>query len=385
MKRFSLLLALSVCAAIVMGQSRNMVVHVKGAANEKITIPVDNIREIIFEEESVDPQPPQGTTAITFQFNDDAGAVTRSPLKKAPALINRRYGVFGCYNGGEPTRQGSMQADLMNNQEVAFENGEWTYSPVKYWPEGQGNNAVSFFAYSPYSANSSFVSVNPASMEPVVEYKSIDPMDDAGDLLYGSQLYATQNQNNGCVSISSKHALARLNFKAVLSNDLSNDLGENTKVTIGSVEISGEIPDRGFFNLYTQQWENRSTETKTYILKDENLSADLRDAGSQASAAEEPEGVGMVSKPIGVSPFLLVPTDGEKEIAVTIVYFITTDDPNLATGYSKIENRITKYLHFSLDAGRSYELQFHLGLNGINYSFFSSNFWEETQVLPNNE
>lgn len=377
MKRFSLLLALSVCAAIVMGQSRNMVVHVKGAANEKITIPVDNIREIIFEEESVDPQPPQGTTAITFQFNDDAGAVTRSPLKKAPALINRRYGVFGCYNSGEPTRQGSMQADLMNNQEVAFENGEWTYSPVKYWPEGQGNNAVSFFAYSPYSANSSFVSVNPASMEPVVEYKSIDPMDDAGDLLYGSQLYATQNQNNGCVSISSKHALARLSFKA----DFVDDIEENTKVTIKSVEISGQIPNRGFFNLYTQQWENRSTETHTYIIEGENISADLRDAGSQASAAEEPEGVGMVSKPIGVSPFLLVPTDGEKEIAVTIVYFITTDDPRLPMGYSKIENRITKSLHFSLNAGCSYDLRLHLGLTSVKYSLYSTYSWDETEVL----
>ena len=94
----------------------------------------------------------------------------------------------------------------------------------------------------------------------------------------------------------------------------------------------------------------------------------------------------MVSKPIGVSPFLLVPTDGEKEIAVTIVYFITTDDPNLATGYSKIENRITKYLHFSLDAGRSYELQFHLGFLSMKCSLYSTNSWVEMQeVLLGNE
>lgn len=382
MKRFSLLLALSVCAAIVMGQSRNMVVHVKGAANEKITIPVDNIREIIFEEESVDPQPPQGTTAITFQFNDDAGAVTRSPLKKAPALINRRYGVFGCYNGGEPTRQGSMQADLMNNQEVAFENGEWTYSPVKYWPEGQGNNAVSFFAYSPYSANSSFVSVNPASMEPVVEYQSVNPLDDAGDLLYGSQLYATKYQNEGRVSISSKHALARLSFKA----DFVDDIEENTKVTIKSVEISGQIPNRGFFNLYTQQWENRSTETHTYIIEGENISADLRDAGQDVSAAGQPEGVRTVSKPIGVSPFLLVPTDGEQDLAITITYLITTDDPKLPMGYSKIENKITKNLHFGLNAGCSHELQFHLGFFSMKCSLYSTNSWEEMQeVILGNE
>jgi hypothetical protein len=378
MKRFSLLLALSVCAAIVMGQSHNMVVHVKGAANEKITIPVNNIREITFEEDSEEPQPQQEGTAITFQFSDYSGSATRSPLKKAPALINRKYGVFGCFNNGEPTHQGSMWADLMKNQEVAFENGEWTYSPIKYWPEfSQNSNAVSFFAYSPYSENSDFVSVNPTSMEPVVEYQSVNPLDDAGDLLYGSQLYATKYQNEGRVSISSKHALARLNFKA----DFVDDFGENTKVTIGSVEISGEIPDRGFFNLYTQQWENRSTETKTYILKDENLSADLRDAGSQASAAEEPEGVGMVSKPIGVSPFLLVPTDGEKEIAVTIVYFITTDDPGLPMGYSKIENRITKSLHFSLNAGCSYDLRLHLGLTSVKYSLYSTYSWDETEVL----
>ena len=37
----------------------------------------------------------------------------------------------------------------MYNQKVAYSASEWGYTPVKYWPNTEGDK-ISFFAYAPY-------------------------------------------------------------------------------------------------------------------------------------------------------------------------------------------------------------------------------------------
>ncbi len=378
MKRFVSLLALTFCLTVGMAQTYKMVVRVNngtemGFPDGKIAIPVNDISEVTFEE-IAEEVIPEVWTSITFQFKDYSSA-TRSPMRKAPALETRRYGVFGCKNG-EPLSQDNLSANLMNNQEVTFVGDRWEYFPIKYWPpKEEGSNYASFFAYSPYSDGNSFVSVNSASSEPVIEYNSVNPMDDAGDLLYGSKINATKNDNNGCVTIDSKHALARLNLKAVAAWDID----ANTRITIKSIKISGQIPNKGSFDLYRQQWKNLSTDVQTYTLEGDNLAADLRDAGN-TFAANQPEGVTSNSKSIGVSPYLLIPTDGEKTITITVDYFITTDDAKLSTGYSRIENVIAKSLKLSLNAGYSYDLQIILGLTSLKCDVSANSSWENYNI-----
>lgn len=385
MKRFVSLLALTFCLTVGMAQTYKMVVRVNngtemGFPDGKIAIPVNDISEVTFEE-IAEEVIPEGTTPITFQFKDYSSA-TRSPMRKAPALETRRYGVFGCYKNGEPLSQDNLSANLMNNQEVTFVGDRWEYAPIKYWPQKEeGNNYASFFAYSPYG--NGFVSVNSTFSEPVIEYNSVNPMDDAGDLLYGSKINATKNDNNGCVTIDSKHALARLNLKGVSAIDQVVPSGNNTipdtKITIKSIKISGQIPNKGSFDLYRQQWKNLSTDVQTYTLEGDNLAADLRDAGN-TFAANQPEGVTSNSKSIGVSPYLLIPTDGEKTITITVDYFITTDDAKLSTGYSRIENVIAKSLKLSLNAGYSYDLQIILGLTSLKCDVSANSSWENYNI-----
>ena len=379
MKRFVSILALAFCLTAGMAQTYKMVVRVNngtamGFPDGKIAIPVDNISEVTFEEINEDVIS-EGTTPVTFQFKDYA-AITRSPMRKAPALTARKYGVFGCYKNGEPLSHDNLSANLMNNQEVTFVGDRWEYTPIKYWPQKEeGSNYASFFAYSPYADGNGFVSVNSTSSEPVIEYNSVNPMDDAGDLLYGSKINATKNDNNGCVTIDSKHALARLNLKAVAAWDID----ANTRITIKSIKISGQIPNKGSFDLYRQQWKNLSTETQTYTLEGDCLAADLRDAGD-TFAANQPEGVTFSGKPIAVSPYLFIPTDGEKEITIMIDYFITTDDANLASGYSRIENRITKSFNLSLNAGYSYDMQIVFGLTSLKCDVSANSSWENYNI-----
>ena len=379
MKKFVSILALVFCLTTGMAQTYKMVVRVNngtamGFPDGKIAIPVDNISEVTFEEINEEVIP-EGTTPVTFQFKDYT-ATTRSPMRKAPALTARKYGVFGCYKNGEPLSQDNISANLMNNQEVTFVGDRWEYAPIKYWPQKEeGSNYASFFAYSPYADGNGFVSVNSASSEPVIEYNSVNPMDDAGDLLYGSKINATKNDNNGCVTIDSKHALARLNLKAVAAWDID----ANTRITIKSIKISGQIPNKGSFDLYRQQWKNLSTETQTYTLEGDNLAADLRDAG-ETFAANQPEGVTSSSKPIGVSPYLFIPTDGEKTITITVHYFITVDDAKLATGYSRVENVISKSLNLNFDAGYSYNLQIAFGLTSLKCDVSANSSWDNYNI-----
>lgn len=114
-----------------------------GFPDGKIAIPVDNISEVTFEEISEDVIP-EGTTPVTFQLKDYT-ATTRSPMRKAPALTARKYGVFGCYKNGDPLSHDNLSANLMNNQEVTFVGDRWEYTPIKYWPQKEeGSNYASF-------------------------------------------------------------------------------------------------------------------------------------------------------------------------------------------------------------------------------------------------
>ncbi|MBQ9660456.1 MAG: hypothetical protein IJV37_04230, partial [Bacteroidales bacterium] len=76
------------------------------------------------------------------------------------------FGVFACYTGAHKYSESSVSPDFMYNQKVTYNPGipAWEYSPVKYWPNGEGEpvgetgenpHYVSFFAYAPYSDGTS--------------------------------------------------------------------------------------------------------------------------------------------------------------------------------------------------------------------------------------
>ena len=87
-KKVSLLFLLLTCTVITMAQSskKKMIIHYDyGAGMElldgKISIPIDNIREVTFEGED-DLPPVYGDKAIKFRFQDNSSPSTRSSVKK---------------------------------------------------------------------------------------------------------------------------------------------------------------------------------------------------------------------------------------------------------------------------------------------------------------
>lgn len=60
-------------------------------------------------------------------------------------------GVFAYFTHGD-FEESSSTPGFMYNQLVSKQmGGNWTYSPVKYWPNNL-NDKVSFFAYAPHNA-----------------------------------------------------------------------------------------------------------------------------------------------------------------------------------------------------------------------------------------
>ena len=84
-------------------------------------------------------------TAEVLRFATDIVWPTdRAVTDKTAFTGGDKIGVFAYY-------QSSGSPDFMNNQLLSTTNGtEWTYSPVKYWPNNTGAT-LSLYAYSPYA------------------------------------------------------------------------------------------------------------------------------------------------------------------------------------------------------------------------------------------
>lgn len=110
---------------------------------------------------SADTQPIAFRAAVGM----DGSVATRAQnsIESNTVLSNKRgFGVFGCYTGLHKYVDSSVNPDFMYNEHVTStdDGTTWTYSPIKYWPNGEGEvsgnmgeNAhyVSFMAYAPYS------------------------------------------------------------------------------------------------------------------------------------------------------------------------------------------------------------------------------------------
>ena len=173
-----------------------------------------------------------GQSAQTRAIADAVDGGVTGSITSAQALAQKRgFGVFAYYTGDNdyagsvtsgvvsPTtlttsnvaQTSGVLPNFMYNQRVEGTDAEtpvWTYSPVKYWPNGnttaddQDNNTgsssatgsgggkVSFFAYAPYVATVGTTgitafSANTVTTNPTVTYKLAEG-GDAVDLLWGT-------------------------------------------------------------------------------------------------------------------------------------------------------------------------------------------------------
>ena len=234
-----------------------LIVLMVGCSKDEVTPEVDTAPEV------------DTSGAILFTASRPSSYITRSMIENVEALQSAGFGVFAYYTGDQnwSTAGTSTIPNFMYNQQVRWASEQWTYSPVKYWPNNnnpaddsgatgsESKNYLSFFAYAPYDA--AFItglSANNAVGAPTVNYTwGAD-----NDLLYAVQTdrykYDINDANdNGRVGdyvpFVFRHALAKVQFKVRRSNNSQN-------VTLNSLGIS--FNTTGTFNLGTALWSSLS-------------------------------------------------------------------------------------------------------------------------------
>lgn len=313
------------------------------------------------------------------------------------------FGVFA-FNSSEADIK-NITPNFMYNQKVASTNkgDSWNYSPVKYWPTSSSSmeNQNSFFAYAPYvdsSVNSegiTSITSNSSLGAPKLTFTNSSNVENTIDLLWAVSKESgkalkdmTSLNSNGEVNFNFRHALAKLslNIQGVFNSNSNENIADGNKITIESITISGSFPSNGTLNLdneiaYTPQWENTNGET-VFNINNNQIAENIRDGGDCKSTDS-------ISGVTNITTNLLANTSDNKEryltfipskgdLKISITYWLTTKDSNLAEGYFRVKNNAEKTIsNMTLEAGKNYSINVLLGMSGIQ---FDSNVaeWDTT-------
>ena len=238
------------------------------------------------------------------------------------SLQTEGFGVLAYYGDGEPYSENS-KPDFMYNQQVTYSGATWQYSPVKYWPNEFGSDAISegtdrltFFAYAPYAevdlntgiakvregkgeeATTGIIALtrNTTHGDPFVKYYADFNPEKRVDLCWGvankdfTETVSTSTTNTIAkgkpyidvvkptvstkIDLDFKHALAALNVTIdadinEASHGTESYVDGHTKIWVRSVTFEG-FTDKGMLNLngsatttnYTPEWYDLSGNNK---------------------------------------------------------------------------------------------------------------------------
>lgn len=146
---------------------------------------------------------------------------------------------------------------MYDQKMTATDNGQLTYSPIKYWP-GNQRDKIKFFAYAPHSSEANGITLSSAAAKgyPTLYYAPNKDVSRQADLLVA----VTEPLNSGGVRLNFKHALTQVSFSARCTNNAGSETITISSITLSDVANgNGEFTDTGF------QW-TASPHTQAYTL-----------------------------------------------------------------------------------------------------------------------
>lgn len=205
---------------------------------------------------------PTGDTLQVSVFVEDRFSVKES-LPKKDSVQSRATTAdlanFGVYSYIKDNAETPTVKQFMIDQLVEKDGGEWTYSPIKYWPSN--DYKLNFFGYSPYisAAGGVELHINKGAdgSTPTIDY--IVPTETAKqlDLLAASHDYISKNERTeDAVPLNFRHLLSEVKFR---KGDLSG--ADITALTISEIKSTGT--DMLMLSDNSKQW-TLGSETATY-------------------------------------------------------------------------------------------------------------------------
>lgn len=374
---------------------------------------------------SPDAAPPVGfkvfTDAQTRGLITNGGA---SSANVSTGIQTTGFGVLAYYTGQSAWASvgANTTPNFMYNQEVKYKSSEWAYTPVKYWPNTEGDK-ISFFAYAPYSTTpKSGIDITPTTTStkgaPTMRFTLQVAPADMVDLVATN---ATQTGDDKTIDVEKKtskvnfklqHVLTRASFKAKL--DASLTATTETHVFVTGMRILGtdkrDATNTGnsvaantaskFYSAATYQWSNGTwasspaptVQAAPYELKD------IMPLATQTSISAKYSTKGVELPQAGTETallnanqylFLIPPYDAATPTGITaatdvrmqIDYDILTVDASLADGHSVTSATATVSLpNGTLKRANAYNFTFTVGLERVQVSASVEDWATETSV-----
>ncbi|MBR1520664.1 MAG: fimbrillin family protein [Bacteroidaceae bacterium] len=393
---------------------------------------------------------PSSDMAVQFDVNiaDNNDSETRAGYYNATIDLNvlkasTAFGVYAYYTGANSwdtyatevnANAGNIYPNFMYNQQVFWNTDEaiWTYSPLKYWPNGEGTaqdndgmgetkHKVSFFAYAPYVAlnitNTStendpttdttygITAINGCTKNgPTIDY-AVHPTKPV-DLLYAnSQTDKVKQDITSKVPFTFRHALACIDIYVTRNVEDSLTADEQTKILINSFTLDGtNIFQTGTLQLKDGTWTPTSVSSTSFTYQGTGssnaiaLSDNMRGAAKEASKDDIKEqelnrfdkvtGVDETERQLSVTNILLIPTESSTTFTPTLTYTFLTRDDELQLNndlkddnshyYSRIQQTITGTGTnvAKLEKGKRYKLLCTIGVEHVTFEVIGVEKWD---------
>lgn len=352
---------------------------------------------------------------------------TRSNVVYESTVQQNGFGVFAFSQMQEPIASYSKQnfmPNFMFNQKVTYDtpSSEWTYKPVKYWPNNYGA-LVSFYAYAPYleAFNNDSLIYTPESNDytyenktlkdknvrlvlgydsfgPAIEYTRSSKATDGIDLLWGADKTTVTVEGadpnakapvdkeklavDKKIEFAFKHAMSRLHFNVQVWPDepgttagdvtnASNPLEDGTTIVIKKVELIGNIWNKGSLRLYDGQWKHDKGDFSNLVFEGDDFS-DAVKAGLKGDDAQKEIDLlvgesmenGAMKDESSIDNFVMLMPDSKFFIQIT--YDVITEDPANPKNTSVVTNVIK-----STDANAAFNPADITAASGDNRGYFN--------------
>ena len=327
--------------------------------------------------------------AINFGMYFGRDAQSRAAIMNTTDLESQSFGVFAYYTDGAEYN-GTTSPNFMFDQKVTYSAGNWTYTPLKYWPNDD-DDRLSFYAYAPHreqsKGNITFPAFDKTSTgAPSLTYTLAENLANHVDLLWATPVkdQATNGltqTTTGKVKFTFNHALSRIGFKAVAvidevngenTGDVDNinphgkEVASGTTITIDEIVLKGKFHQGGVLSLEDGTWTSKvAADAETYTWGAGQLIAGHNVTKTKEVVIED-------DSYLTVVPQL---ADTEKDLQITVTYTVTTADGALAGGKSVVQSTVTSdAFDFEFRQGYAYNFVLHIGLTSVKFSAEVSNW-----------
>ena len=248
---------------------------------------------------------------------------------------------------------------------------DWTYSPIKYWPNNTGDK-LSFFAYAPYKADKAWedlgVKTDFNATKMTASFPIYDSAADQVDYLWAEpQLNLTKPTVESKVTFNFKHITSQINLFVAAETDKAEQkplawTDDKTTITVEKVEFKGLAESLDYTHTFG------STPASSIVATGEQdivLTAADFDTDNCTSGAWNEDKFYQLNK--STSTMFVAP---QALGNVIITYTVETTDTNLLEGKSKITNVITADMSsvLTLEEGKSYKINFLIGMTSVKFS-----------------